>query len=221
MGLQIVSAEFIKSITHPKYAPEPRPAVAFAGRSNVGKSSLINRLVNKKRLARTSNTPGRTQEINFFNIEDRYYFVDLPGYGYAKVPPAIHRKWGPMMERFFQEAEGLRLIVLILDVRRDPTGEDFQMIQWLENRGLPFIFAVTKCDKLSKTQLAKRLREIQQGLGLEDDSALVPVSSLTGAGVMEMLQVIRLALESEPEPAPAEPETGIETETDPEAEAIE
>lgn len=208
----IKKAEFLRAITHVEQAPEPLPAVVFAGRSNVGKSSLINRLTGKKGLARTSNTPGRTREIIYFGIDDRYHFVDLPGYGYAKISESERRKWGPMMEVFFKRAEGLRLIIMIIDVRRDPNHDDMQMLDWLEARGLPYIFAITKCDKLSKNELKKRLRELQKLLGLEDDSALVPLSSHTGMGVDEMLQVIRTALEApapqlegsdEPQEAPA------------------
>lgn len=209
----IKKAEFLRAITHVEQAPEPLPAVVFAGRSNAGKSSLINRLTGKKGLARTSNTPGRTREIIYFGVDDKFHFVDLPGYGYAKISESERRKWGPMMEVFFKRAEGLRLIVMIIDARRDPNHDDMQMLDWLEARGLPYIFAITKCDKLSKTQLKKRLREIQKVLGLDDDSALVPISSITGMGVDEMLQVIRTALEAPPpqaeEEAPAAEGPGV------------
>ena len=197
MTRHIKKAEFIRAITHVDQAPETRPAVVFAGRSNVGKSSLINRLTDQKRLARTSNTPGRTREIIYFSIDEIYYFIDLPGYGYAKVAESERQRWGPMMEVFFKEAEGLRLIVMIIDVRRDPNADDLQMLDWLEARGLPYIFAITKCDKLGKTQLAKRFREIQGLLDLEDDSALIPVSSHTGRGIDDLMAVIRGALEKE------------------------
>ncbi len=198
MSIAIRQAEFVKTITRPEQAPPVKPAVVFAGRSNVGKSSLLNRLVGMKRLARTSNTPGRTREINYFQIEGQYYFIDLPGYGYAKVSQTLHHTWKPMIERFFRLAEGVRLIVLILDVRRDPNPDDMQMIAWMEQRGNPFIFAVTKCDKLSRIQTLKRLKELTQRLGLEDDSSLVPVSSQTGMGMADLLGVIRTALEAPP-----------------------
>lgn len=196
MTQPIRKASFVRSITKPEQAPDVLPAIVFAGRSNVGKSSLINRLTNQKHLARTSNTPGRTREINYFLIDEQNYFIDLPGYGYAKVPQEMKRHWGPMIERFFRAAEGLRLIVMILDVRRDPNADDMQMIGWLENKGVPFIFAVTKVDKLSRNQMLARLGSLQKQLGLEDDSALVPVSSLNGQGVMDLLGVIRQALAS-------------------------
>lgn len=187
----IGKAEFIKAITRVEQAPPPRPTVVFAGRSNVGKSSLLNRLVNRKNLARTSSTPGRTQEIIYFDIEDRYYFVDLPGYGYAKAPKQVQRRWGPMIERFLGNADGIRLVVLILDARRTPTDQDHQLIGWLEHRALPYLFAVTKCDKLSKAQLSKRLAAIQADLGLESDEALLPVSAQKGTGIESLRAVIR------------------------------
>lgn len=193
----IKKAEFLRAITHVAQGPSPLPGVVFAGRSNVGKSSLINRLTGIKGLARTSNTPGRTREIIYFTIEEQYYFIDLPGYGYAKISETERRKWGPMMEMFLKRAEGLRLIVMIIDVRRDPNHDDLEMLDWLESRGLPYIFAITKCDKLTRNQLAKRLKEIQKLLELEDDSAMVPVSSQTGAGIEDLLGVVRGALEAE------------------------
>ena len=213
MSIFIRQAQFTKTITHPAQAPPTKPAVVFAGRSNVGKSSLLNKLVGIKRLARTSTTPGRTREINYFEIEEQYYFIDLPGYGYAKVSQSLHRLWGPMIEQFFRKAEGLRLIVQILDVRRDPNAEDLQMIAWLEEQGIPFIFAVTKCDKMSRGQMLRRLKELQKLLGLEDDSSLVPVSSQTGSGIEDLLRVIRGALEGNasegPDPKSAGPEIDI------------
>ncbi len=130
--MKILSAEFVLSAKEPAhYPPAVLPEIAFAGRSNVGKSSLINTLLNRKGLARTSNTPGRTQEINFFRVNDRFAFIDLPGYGYAKVPESIRKQWGPMVETYLRERDTLRLVVLILDVRRDPSEEDLQLIDWL------------------------------------------------------------------------------------------
>jgi GTP-binding protein len=170
------------------------PAVAFAGRSNVGKSSLINSLVGRKGLARASNTPGRTQEVIYFEIDERWHFVDLPGYGYAKVPPEIKRRWGPMIEGFLRQAKGLRLVVVILDARRDPSEDDKRLIGWLIDRERPFIFAVTKIDKIGRSELSRRMEAIRQGLGLADADALVPVSATTGAGVADLLAVIVEAL---------------------------
>jgi GTP-binding protein len=199
MGWEIRKAEFLRAIAAVEQARAPAPGVVFAGRSNVGKSSLINRLSGRKGLARTSNTPGRTREIIYFGIDEKFHFIDLPGYGYAKVAEAERRRWGPMMERFFKRAEGLRLVVMILDVRREPNENDLQMLGWLEARGLPYIFAVTKCDKLSRVRVARRLKELQGRLGLEDDRALVPVSSQTGQGIEDLLGVIWAALEGDAE----------------------
>ena len=135
--MKIQSAEFIKSATRPSDYPEDRlPEIAFIGRSNVGKSSLINRLVLRGRLARTSNTPGRTQLINFFLVNRRHVFVDLPGYGFARVPDAVRRSWGPMLERYLRERRSLRLVVLIMDIRRDPVGEDLDLLAWLHEQAI-------------------------------------------------------------------------------------
>jgi GTP-binding protein len=194
MALKITHAEHMRGITHIKHAPEPRSSVVFAGRSNVGKSSLINRLINRKQLARTSKTPGRTQEIHYYMINDRFYFIDLPGYGYAKVSKTIRRTWSPMMRNFFRLAENIHLVVLILDIRRNPTPEDQKMINWLEVNMRPYIFAVTKVDKLSETQRNQEIVRIRQQLKLEDDSALVPVSSVTGSGTKDLMHVIHTAL---------------------------
>jgi GTP-binding protein len=199
MPPRIHKAVFVKAVVRPDQAPPPLPAVAFAGRSNVGKSSLINKLTGVRGLARTSSTPGRTQEIIYFEIDERWHFVDLPGYGFAKAPLEVKRRWGPMIEKFLRTAPSLQLIVLILDARRDPTPDDMQMIRWLEARGdVPYIFAVTKTDKLGRAELARRLVAIQKALGLESDDALVPVSAETGAGMSELFGVVRSALTSRP-----------------------
>lgn len=190
----IRSAEFSRAITRISQAPEARPTVVFAGRSNVGKSSLLNKLVGRRGLARTSSTPGRTQEIIYFDIEGTAWFVDLPGYGYARVPKDIARKWGPMIRRYLEHAPDLRLMVLLQDVRRDPADEEFELRAWLEERGIAYIYAVTKIDKLSRNERARRLRALQQLLGLESDDAMIPVSAETGAGIDALLAVVRAVL---------------------------
>lgn len=159
--MKILSAEFIKSATDPSHYPEGVfPEVAFVGRSNVGKSSLINTLVRRKNLAKTSNTPGRTQLINFFLINDRYAFVDLPGYGFARVPEAVRRNWGPMVETYLKERPSLRLVILIMDIRRDPAADDLNFLQWLNMYRIPVLQVLTKIDKLSKNQVQRRARQI-------------------------------------------------------------
>jgi GTP-binding protein len=176
-------AEFIKSATRPAHYPEESlPEIAFAGRSNVGKSSLINVLVNRKNLVRTSNTPGRTQLINFFRINDTFTFVDLPGYGFAKVPLAVKKEWGPMMETYLSRRENLRGTVLILDIRRIPSAEDLQMLQWLRACGIPPLLVVTKCDKLSKNQRSRQAGVIARQVGVEPEE-LSLFSALTREGL--------------------------------------
>jgi GTP-binding protein len=178
-----LSAEFVLSAKEPAhYPPALLPEVAFAGRSNVGKSSLINTLVNRKGLARTSNTPGRTQEINFFIVNDRMGFIDLPGYGYAKVPEKIRKNWGTMIETYLRERSTLRLVVLILDIRRDPSEEDRQLIRWLQFYRLHFLMVLTKTDKLSRNQLTVRRRRIAESLILVSAAPLINFSAKTGEG---------------------------------------
>ncbi len=179
----VKQTEFIKSATKPAHYPEESlPEIAFAGRSNVGKSSLINVLVNRKNLVRTSNTPGRTQLINFFRINNSFTFVDLPGYGFAKVPLAIKKEWGPMMETYLSRRENLRGVVLILDIRRIPSEEDLQMLQWLRARGIPPLVVVTKSDKLSKNQRARQAAIISREIGI-DARELLLFSALSREGL--------------------------------------
>lgn len=166
----VKSTEFIKSGTKPAhYPPGDLPEIAFAGRSNVGKSSLVNVLVNRKNLVRTSSTPGRTQLINFFQVNDDFMLVDLPGYGYAKVPLEVKKDWRPMMETYLAKRENLRAVILILDIRRVPSDDDLQMLSWLRAYSIPPILVVTKCDKLSKNERAKQTAVIAARLGVEKE----------------------------------------------------
>jgi len=198
--MKILSAEFILSAKEPAHYPAASlPEVAFAGRSNVGKSSLINTLLNRKGLARTSNTPGRTQEINFFRVNDRFTFVDLPGYGYAKVPESVRRQWGPMVETYLRVRDTLRLVVLILDVRRDPSEEDLQLIQWLPLYQIPFLLVLTKRDKVSNNEFAKLRRRIAEKIALPPEVSLMPFSAKTGTGKESLWREIRRTLEAAPE----------------------
>jgi GTP-binding protein len=156
--MKIKSAKFVKRATSPEHYPrDGRPEIAFMGRSNVGKSSLINSLLGVKGLARTSNTPGRTQLVNFFLINESFYFVDLPGYGYARVPSAVKREWGPMVDKYLATRPNLVLSIVITDSRHEPTDLDLQMKEWLEAKGKPFVIVATKADKLSSNQLRASL----------------------------------------------------------------
>ena len=151
--MKIKSAEFITSATKPsRYPKRALPEIAFAGRSNVGKSSLINTLVNRKHLVKTSSTPGRTQLINFFDINGQMGFVDLPGYGYAKVPVSVRKKWGPMIETYLSDRETLRGVVVIMDIRRIPRQEELNLLAWLNHYAIASILVLTKTDKLSKNK---------------------------------------------------------------------
>ncbi len=165
--MQIKSAEFVTSATRPSEYPAARlPEIAFAGRSNVGKSSLINTLVNRKRLVKTSSTPGRTQLINFFDINGRIVFVDLPGYGYAKVPPSVRKKWGPMIETYLSGRKALRGVVVIMDIRRTPQQEELNLLDWLSHYAIAAIVVLTKTDKLSKNKSAQQHRRIARALSM-------------------------------------------------------
>ena len=181
--MKIVTADFYTTAVDVKTCPaDERPEIALAGRSNVGKSSLLNKLVNRKGLARTSNTPGRTQTINFFLINQTFYLVDLPGYGYAKVPPQIRAQWGPMVEKYLKERNTLKGVVQLVDIRHAPTQQDFQLCQWLQYYGIPFGIVATKCDKISKNQLAKQKKIIQTTMHLPQGQELILFSSVTGQG---------------------------------------
>jgi GTP-binding protein len=178
----IKSAEFIKSAVKPETYPKPElPEIAFAGRSNVGKSSLINVLVSRKRLVKTSATPGRTQLLNFFRINDRICFVDLPGYGYAKVPEPVRRRWGPMVEAYLSRRRCLKGVVLILDIRRTPKAEEFDLLQWLAQHRIPAIITLTKSDKLSKHRRQLQRQRAAEALALPEKE--IPLfSAKTRAG---------------------------------------
>lgn len=178
----IKSAEFIKSAVKPSHYPEEgNPEIAFAGRSNVGKSSLINCLVNRKRLVKTSSTPGRTQLLNFFSINDQMVFVDLPGYGFARVPTEVQRTWGPMIEKYLSSRSTLKGVVLILDIRRDPGEDEQNLIGWLFHQQIPLIPVLTKTDKISKNQQAVRRSAIKNALPMVSDD-LICFSAKTRAG---------------------------------------
>ena len=178
--MKIKSVRFVKSATGPVgYPRDGLPEVAFLGRSNVGKSSLINSLLGVRQLARTSSTPGRTQLINFFLVNDAFYFVDLPGYGYARAPLDVKRQWGPMIEQYLAARPNLVLSILISDLRHEPTRLDLQMKEWLSSRGKPFIIVATKADKLSGNQLKVSLN---RGAEVLNGVELFPYSAVTRKG---------------------------------------
>ncbi len=195
--MKIYSAEFIKSATRPgNYPPNELPEIAFAGRSNVGKSSLINVLVNRKSLVRTSSTPGRTQLINFFNINNQFSLVDLPGYGYAKVPLAVRKAWGPMIRTYLEVRESLHAVIFIFDIRRVPREEDIRLLDWLEEFGVPTIPVITKIDKVNRSQREKQIKPILEETGLPYD-AFSLFSAHTREGSDEIWERIEAALEPE------------------------
>jgi GTP-binding protein len=175
--------EFLGGQASPRgWRPETTlPEVAFAGRSNVGKSSLINTLLRRSKAARVSNTPGRTREINFFKINDQFILVDLPGYGYARVSKDRKAEWKPMIESYLSSSPNLKGIVQLLDIRHDPTKDDLQMFDFLAQVGVPTMVVMTKTDKLSKAQAKTRITAITASLGLEDDQ-VIPFSAETGEG---------------------------------------
>jgi GTP-binding protein len=198
--------EFLGGMASPRgWRPETTlPEVAFAGRSNVGKSSLINALLRRSKAARVSNTPGRTREINFFKVNDQFVLVDLPGYGYARIAKERKAEWKPMIEGYLQSTPNLRGIVQLLDVRHDPTKEDLQMFDFLATVGVPTMVVMTKTDKLSKAEAAKRITAITASLGLEDDQ-VIPFSSVTGLGRDDLAEsVVSLIAASNDAAHPAE-----------------
>ena len=166
--MKIHSAEFLLSASTTRQFPAATlPEIAFAGRSNVGKSSLINSLLNRKKLVKTSATPGKTQLINFFKINDQFFFVDLPGYGYAKVPESVRQKWQDLVEAYLSERETLRNVVLIVDCRHNPTLQDKQLMEWLEYYQRPSLIVASKIDKLKRGQVQKHLQKIKNDLSIE------------------------------------------------------
>jgi GTP-binding protein len=186
--MKIQSAEFLKSVyPQDEYPPARYPEVAFAGRSNVGKSSLINTLTNRKGLARISSTPGKTQSINFYLINGAVCLVDLPGYGYAKVPLQVHKRWSPLIEDYCQKRKTLRGVVVIIDARIGPTPLDLSLVQWLRGLSMPALITMTKIDKLSKNKMAQALLQLSEVLAIPAEE-IIPFSAHTGEGKKELWQ---------------------------------
>ena len=192
--MKIQSASFIATAVRASQYPSPELLeIAFAGRSNVGKSSLINQLLQRKRLVKTSATPGRTQCINFFLVNNAFYFVDLPGYGYAKVPASVQKRWGPMVEQYLQHRTSLKGMVVILDIRRIPNKEDLQLLSWLRHYDMRGIIVLTKADKLTKNKRYQQIKKIAQELALTPE-ALVVFSAKSGEGRELLWEKIELFL---------------------------
>ena len=175
------------AVKRAQYPEEDMAEVAFAGRSNVGKSSLINLLLNRKKLARTSSSPGKTRTINFYQINDAFRIVDLPGYGYAKVSRSLSENWGDMIETYLAGRQRLLKVVLLVDVRHVPTEQDVQMYQWLKHYGLDGVVVGTKADKISKNEIAKNSAVIRKTLGLSETDLIIPVSTLKRTGTDQLM----------------------------------
>ena len=166
------------------------PEIAFAGKSNVGKSSLINGIMNRKSLARTSSQPGKTQTINFYNVNGTFYLVDLPGYGYAKANQQVKAQWGKMIERYLHSSKKLKAVFLLVDIRHDPSAKDKQMYQWMRHYGYHPIIIATKLDKINRSQIQKHVKAIRVGLEAEKDTVVIPYSSLSKQGREEIYELL-------------------------------
>ncbi len=185
MIIKNVSLETVCGITS-KLPENTLPEIAFAGKSNVGKSSLINALMNRKSLARTSAQPGKTQTINFYNVNDEMYLVDLPGYGYAKVSLEIKEKWGKLIERYLNGSKQLKAVFLLIDIRHDPSANDRNMYEWVVYNGYDPIIIATKLDKINRSQVQKHVKMVRTGLGVKPGTPIIPFSATTKQGREEI-----------------------------------
>ena len=194
MVIKNVSLETVCGIT--SALPENRlPEIAFAGKSNVGKSSLINAVMNRKSLARTSAQPGKNQTINFYNVNGAFYLVDLPGYGYAKVSEEVKAKWGKMVERYLRQSRQLKAVFLLIDIRHEPSANDRQMYDWIISQGYHPIIIATKLDKLKRSQVPSALKTVREGLKAGKETIILPFSALTKQGREEIYEVIDRLIE--------------------------
>ena len=189
MVIRSVNLETVCGITS-KIPENLLPEIAFAGKSNVGKSSLINGLMNRKSLARTSSQPGKTQTINFYNINEQLYFVDLPGYGYAKVSESIKQKWGKMIENYLHKSKQLKAVFLLIDIRHEPSANDKSMYEWMTYNGYEPIIIATKLDKINRSQIQKNVKIIKTKLQVKPGTIVIPFSSTTKQGRDEVWALI-------------------------------
>jgi GTP-binding protein len=189
----IKRAEFVAGASKLEMIPKLEfPEIAFAGRSNVGKSSLLNSIIMRKNLAQTSSNPGKTRQINFYSVEDKWTLVDLPGYGYAAVSKTDRKYWADMSSTYFNSRENLKLICLLVDSRHDPMDTDLAMMEWLENNAKKFLVIMTKCDKISKTQIADRKKQLEGFLQFcSHNLEVLPYSSVDGTGRTELIAIIK------------------------------
>lgn len=206
-----MNAEFIISAVRPdQYPDDALPEFALAGRSNVGKSSLINRMINRKNLARTSSQPGKTQQLNYYRVNDSVYLVDFPGYGYAKVSKVQRQQFGTMIETFLSDREPLRMVLLIVDIRHAPSKDDILMYDWLKHYEIPVCVVTTKADKVPKSQWPKQVKMIKQELSFHPEDRHVLFSSETGLGREELWDLINEVIEQTNEEAEETEEVSIE-----------
>ena len=197
MSINVQKAEFILSAASPKdFRRDALPQVAFAGRSNVGKSSVLTRLLNRKNFARVGAAPGKTTQINYFKIDNAFYLVDLPGYGYARVSKGERDRWGRLMEGYFADPELMTLGVMIVDARHKPTADDCTMAQWYRGAGCPFLVVANKLDKLKKSEVEGNLQRIRETLELGEEDMVIPFSAEKGTGRDELLRAILSSVEA-------------------------
>lgn len=179
-----------------QYPSDDLKEIAFAGRSNVGKSSLLNTITGRKKLARVSGSPGKTRTINFYIVNDEFRIVDLPGYGYAKVSRSVSESWGEIMEKYFESRENLLKVVQLVDIRHEPSKQDIEMYQYLRHYGLDGVVVATKADKISRNQIQKHIKMIRQTLKLSGEDLVIPVSSLKKTGQEQLLDIMEQLLEA-------------------------
>lgn len=189
MIIRNVALETVCGITS-KLPENQLPEIAFAGKSNVGKSSLINAIMNRKSLARTSSQPGKTQTINFYNVNNDFYLVDLPGYGYARASVEVKAQWGKMIERYLHKSKQLKAVFLLIDIRHEPSANDREMYQWILHQGYHPIIIATKLDKLKRSQVQKHVKMVKDGLNADKDTIVMPFSSLTKQGREEIYELL-------------------------------